>query len=216
MHSLEKTPPSSLLVMGRFAGSDKQVNYNIICRIKADNGHGPVAHSARMPPYSTQLLISKLEIMIVLSINLNALIESSHITINQKDCVFGHVLTMVPWQIISIIHRTSNICFASCPSMNARLPLLLETLTHLSQIQTMLSWPNLSTYIGTMTSNAELVGIFLARFWASSYIEWVLCVVGLQLPTVHMMWHMNFLCIWKLNTLCCYLIQKNLKWQSYP
>ena len=45
MHSLAKTPPSSLLAMARISGSDKLVNSNLNCRIKADNGHGLVAHS---------------------------------------------------------------------------------------------------------------------------------------------------------------------------
>ena len=58
-----------------------------------DEGHDLVAHSAHVPPYSTESLISNLGIMIVLSlINLRALIESSHVMINSKivfwSCTF--------------------------------------------------------------------------------------------------------------------------------
>ena len=95
---------------------------------KMDNGHGLVAHSAQVPPYSTQLLISKLGIMFVpLLIDLNVLIKSSQVTINQKD----HVLVVYLYHHGTMmssytIHRTSNICFASCFSTHVCSPLLLE------------------------------------------------------------------------------------------
>ena len=93
-HSLAKLPPSSLHSMARVSGSDKLESSNLNCRIKVDNGHGPVAHSAQVPPYSTQLLISKLGIMIVSSlINLSTShwIFSHH---NQSERLgIGHVLS---------------------------------------------------------------------------------------------------------------------------
>ena len=61
--------------------------------IKTDNGHGPLAHSPQMPLYSTLFLISKLGIMIVPLINLRALVNTTHVTIKQKDWVFGHGLS---------------------------------------------------------------------------------------------------------------------------
>ena len=80
-----------------------------------DNGHGLMAHFTWVPPYSTQLLISKVGIVIVLlTINLSTLVKFSHVTINQEDWVlvayFHHCGTMIH---STIIHRTSNIYFAS-------------------------------------------------------------------------------------------------------
>ena len=63
---MAEMPPSLLLAMARVYGSDKLANSILICKIKVDNGHGPVAHCAQVPPYSTHLLISKS----VLSLNL--------------------------------------------------------------------------------------------------------------------------------------------------
>ena len=105
MHSLAKMPSSSLLTMARVHGSDKLVSSNLICRIKVGNDHGQVTHSAWVPSYSTQLLISKLEIMIVWSIDLSTLVKSSHITIHQKDHVFGHVLSP-PWYHDAFLYHT--------------------------------------------------------------------------------------------------------------
>ena len=55
-----------------------------------DNGHGPVAQSAQMQHSITNI---KLGIMIVLLIDLSALVKSSHITINEKDHFFCHILS---------------------------------------------------------------------------------------------------------------------------
>ena len=89
----------------------------------------------------------KIRIMIAPSlIDLRALVKSSHVTINQKDHIlvvhFHHLGTMT---LFTIICRTSNIYFASCPSMHACTSLLPEALTHFPWIQTMLSWQNLSS-----------------------------------------------------------------------
>ena len=122
---------------------------NLNYRIKTYNGNGPVAHSAQVPPYSTQSLISTLGIMIVsLLVNLSTLAESFHITINLKD----HVLVMYfhchgTVMCFTNVCSTSNICFTSCPSMHACLPLLSEASTHFPWIQTMLSQPNLSIMV---------------------------------------------------------------------
>ena len=80
---LAKTSPSLLLTMASVSGSDKLVNMNLISMIKADNGHGLVAHSLQVPPHSTLTLISKLWIMIVPLINLSTLVKSSHVTIKR-------------------------------------------------------------------------------------------------------------------------------------
>ena len=69
------------------------VNPILICKIKADNCHGLMVHPAWVPLYSTQLLIPKGGFMIVLLINLSTVVESTHITINQKNHVFGCVLS---------------------------------------------------------------------------------------------------------------------------
>ena len=85
-----------------------------------DNGHGPVAHSAWVPPYSTQSLTSKLETMIVpLLINLRALIKTFHITINQGCILVMYVHHQGTMTHFTIVCRTSNIYFASCLSMHA-------------------------------------------------------------------------------------------------
>ena len=93
MHSLAKLPRFSLLAMAKISRSDTNLN----CMIKADNGHGLVDYSAWVPLYSTQLLISKLGIMIVLlSINLgtSCWIPSCY---NQSERLgFGCVLSP-PW-----------------------------------------------------------------------------------------------------------------------
>ena len=65
-----------------------------------DNGHGPVAHSAQVPPYLTLFVTLKLGIMIVLLINLTSQLK-------RKD----QVLVMHQ----PIVHRTSNFYYASCP-----------------------------------------------------------------------------------------------------
>ena len=73
----------TLWQMARVAESDKLESSNLNYRIKTYNSHGPVAHSAQVPPYSTQSLISTLGTMIVpLLVNLSTLAESFHITIN--------------------------------------------------------------------------------------------------------------------------------------
>ena len=96
---LAKTSPSLLLTMASVSGSDKLVNMNLISMIKADNGHGLVAHSLQVPPHSTLTLISKLWIMIVPSINLSALVDTNQVTSKQKDQVlvmyFHHCGTMM-------------------------------------------------------------------------------------------------------------------------
>ena len=58
-----------------------------------DNGQVLVAHLVWVTSYSTQLLMSKIRIMIVPSTDLRTFVNSSHITINQKDCVFGCVVS---------------------------------------------------------------------------------------------------------------------------
>ena len=83
--------------------------------------------------------------MIVPSIKLSSLNESTHITLNQKDHVFCNVLSS-PWYCDASC-RTSNICFASFPSRHTCSPLLPEASTHFPWIQTMLSWPTLSRSI---------------------------------------------------------------------
>ena len=112
-----------------------------------DNGHDMVAHSAQVPLCSTQLLISKLGIITVpLSVNLSTLVKSSHIKINQKDCVL--VMYFHPYGTMTcstIIHRNSNNYFARCPLAHACLPLLPKASTQFPRIQTALSWPNLSS-----------------------------------------------------------------------
>ena len=136
MHSLAKIPPSSLLTMARDSGSDKLVNSNLIYRIKVDNGHGLVAHSARVPPYSTQLLISKLAIIIVPLIDLSSIVESTHTTINQTDCVFGHVLSP-PWYCEASFPSYAELLTSSSSALqliHACLPLLLEASTHFPRI----------------------------------------------------------------------------------
>ena len=82
-------------MIARDFGSDKLVNSNLICRTKVDNVHCLVAHSARVPSYSTQFVNIKIR-NYDCPINSSALVKSSHVTINQKDCVFGHVLSL-PW-----------------------------------------------------------------------------------------------------------------------
>ena len=81
-----------------------------------DNGHVPVAHSPQVPPHSTLFLISKLGIIFVTSIYLSDLIDTTHVTIKQKrsrfSCVLHHWGTMTHQ---SIICRTSNFYYASCP-----------------------------------------------------------------------------------------------------
>ena len=77
-------------------------------------------------------------------INVRALVKSSHATINQKGCIL--VMHFQNWGTMmhfTIVHRTSN----SCPSIHACLPLLPEASTHFPWIQTMLSWPNLSSLL---------------------------------------------------------------------
>ena len=106
-----------------------------------------MACSSHLLPYSTQLLISKLGIMIIpLSIYLRALVESCCTKIIQKISYlvthFHHLGTMMHFTIVS---RTSNIYFASCSSMHAHLPLLPEVSTHFPRIQAMLSQPKLSS-----------------------------------------------------------------------
>ena len=146
MQFLEKMSPLLLLMIARVSGSDK-LGYILYYSVKADNGNGLVAQSAQVPPYSTQLLISKLGIMMVpWSINLSTLDESSHVTINQRlglDMNFHHHCTMMHFTIIC---RTFNTYFAICPSMHACLPLQPEASTHFPQIQTMLSQTNLSIW----------------------------------------------------------------------
>ena len=84
--------------------AESLISSKLICRIKVGNDHGLVAHSAQVPLCSTQLLISKLEIMIVASIKLSAVLESSHVTINQKDHFFGHVLSP-PWYLNAFLYH---------------------------------------------------------------------------------------------------------------
>ena len=69
--------------------------------IKTDNGHGSVAHSSQVPPYSTLILILKLEIMIVLLIDLSTFVDTTHIIINQRDCVFGCALSPLQYHEVS-------------------------------------------------------------------------------------------------------------------
>ena len=145
MHSLAKTPHSLLITMSRVFGSDKVINSYLICKIKVDNGHGPVAHSAWVPPFSIQLLISKLGIMILLLIDLSTSVQFSHITINQKDCVFGHVLSP-SWYCDTSFPLYVGLLISALPVafqlMHAR-PFLLEALTHFPWTQTMLPQQNL-------------------------------------------------------------------------
>ena len=111
-----------------------------------------MAHSAWVLTYSTQLLTSKLEVMIVLDRpQCSWWILSCH---NQSErlCFWPCTVTiMVLWHVISIVCRTSNICFASCPSMHASSPLLLVALTHFPGMQTMLLWQNLSSPLKSLS-----------------------------------------------------------------
>ena len=78
---------------------------NVFFMIKADYCLSLMAHSVWVPPYSTKLVRWKLGIMIVLLIDLSNLIESSHVTINQKDCVFRWVL--VPSYYGTVMHHSN-------------------------------------------------------------------------------------------------------------
>ena len=113
--------------------------------MKMDNGHGPVAHSAQVPPYSTQLLISKIRNydchkLMALGLSLNPLTPQSI-----KRLRFGHVLSPTWYHDEFSHHRTSNIYFASCPLIHACLPLLLEASTHFPESKQSYQ-PNLSNF----------------------------------------------------------------------
>ena len=41
--------------MAKVSGSDKLESFTLNCKVKKDDGHGLVAHSAWVPTYSTQL-----------------------------------------------------------------------------------------------------------------------------------------------------------------
>ena len=87
MYILAKTPPYKL------------ISSSLMSMIKTDHCHGLVAHSPQVPLYSTLFLITKLGIILVLSINLSTLINTTHVTIKQKDQVlvmyFHHCSTMM-------------------------------------------------------------------------------------------------------------------------
>ena len=108
---------------------------SLISIIKPDNGHGLVAHSPWVPPYSTLSLIWKLGIMIFLSINLSALVNTTHVTIKQKDWVlvvyFHHRYTMMH---ISSYAGLPTYTLPAAHLMHSCSPLLLEASTHFSWI----------------------------------------------------------------------------------
>ena len=109
----------------------------IVCllfMIKVDIGHGMVAHSPWVPPYSTLFLISKLGIMIVQLIDLSAVIDTTCVTIDRKRRVFGHVSSplLVPWCVILYVRRTSSIYFTSCPFDACKLATSVGSLNSLS------------------------------------------------------------------------------------
>ena len=97
-----------------------------------DNDHGPMDHSPKVPLYSTLFLLSKLGIMIIPLFNLSLLIETTHITINKKDWVFGH-LSSTPWycdaSFLSYI-GPQTFTLQAALFMHACLPLLPEASTH--------------------------------------------------------------------------------------
>ena len=77
-----------------------------------DNDHGLVAQSSRVSPYSTLFLISKLGIMIVPSIEFWALVDTTHVTIKQKD----QILVMYSH------HHGTVMClsfYAGCPTFTS-------------------------------------------------------------------------------------------------
>ena len=100
-----------------------------------DNVHGMVAYSPQVPPYSTLFLILKKVIMIVPSIDLSALIDTTHITIKQKDWVsvvfFHHHVTMVH------IYLYAGLPTSTLPAahlMHAHSLLMQEASTHFAWI----------------------------------------------------------------------------------
>ena len=91
---LPKMFPGSLCLYPSAHGDVNIESSSLNFMIKVDNGDGLVAHSAQVPPQSTQLLISKLGIMIVpLSINLSTSHQILSCNNQSERSGFGHVLS---------------------------------------------------------------------------------------------------------------------------
>ena len=92
--------------------------------------------------------------MIVLSVALSALVATIHITIKQKDQVFGHVFSPSQYHDVLFLSYigppTSTLPTAL--SMHASLSLLPEASAYFPQIETILSWTMISIFSSPLKS----------------------------------------------------------------
>ena len=138
MQLLAKSPLVLLLMIAKVYGSDKLVNSSLIYRIK---------WIMAMAQWLTLLKCHCIQLNYYYQVRIMHWSQGSRQILlhsNQSE----RLGTMM---CFTIVCRTSNIYFASCPSMLTCLSLLLEASTHFPWIQTMLSQPNL--YIFTIKSS---------------------------------------------------------------